>query len=260
MKTLYFIFSLFLVFSNLMAQCFVTTTVNNACAGCDGSAVASVIGQGGLTYYWNTTPPQTGPVATNLCPDTFTVIVTDSTGCVAIDTFIVNPVINLTVTTLPPSCSGCTDGSGTATPFGGSPPYSYLWSTGHTTASISNIGDGIYTVCVFDAAACYTCDTAWVSFPSGINLLNTSGLHIYPNPASQFVILESELFPIDGTISVYNLLGEKKLVQKFDSHLLYATDNNKRILDVSTLKPGSYFLQIVNDGKDIIQKLLITKK
>ena len=42
----------------------------------------------------------------------------------------------------------------TANASGGTPGYSYLWSTGDTTASVSNIAAGTYTIIVTDSNNC----------------------------------------------------------------------------------------------------------
>lgn len=58
--------------------------------------------------------------------------------------------LNLTLTQTNITCSGLRDGSITAICSGGTAPYSYLWSNGETTASISNLQGGYYHVVVSD--------------------------------------------------------------------------------------------------------------
>jgi len=57
----------------------------------------------------------------------------------------------------------CCDGSASASVTGGNPPYSYLWSNGETTASISNLCPGVYTVTVTDADGCSASQTTRIS-------------------------------------------------------------------------------------------------
>jgi len=51
------------------------------------------------------------------------------------------------------NCGSC-DGEITVTPTGGVAPYTYLWNTGATTATISNLCAGVYNVEVTDANGC----------------------------------------------------------------------------------------------------------
>jgi hypothetical protein len=57
--------------------------------------------------------------------------------------------VSPTVTNL--SCYGWGNGSISLTTFGGTPPYSYFWSNGDTTSSLTNLYSGTYTFVVLDA-------------------------------------------------------------------------------------------------------------
>ena len=62
--------------------------------------------------------------------------------------------MQVTVQVTPMSCGTTCDGTATAQVTGGTAPYSYLWSNGATTGSISNLCTGTYTVEVTDAGGC----------------------------------------------------------------------------------------------------------
>lgn len=65
-----------------------------------------------------------------------------------------NPTLNVQIVPLQPTvCFGNTGTTITANATGGSPPYSYLWSTGATTSSIY-VGPGTYTVQLSDTSNC----------------------------------------------------------------------------------------------------------
>jgi SprB repeat/Secretion system C-terminal sorting domain len=49
-------------------------------------------------------------------------------------------------------CFGGTDCSASASATGGTPPYTYSWSTGEVTQTVNNLSAGIYSVIVSDAA------------------------------------------------------------------------------------------------------------
>ncbi|MCB0637809.1 MAG: gliding motility-associated C-terminal domain-containing protein [Lewinella sp.] len=52
------------------------------------------------------------------------------------------------------SCAGTCNGEATATPAGGSPNFSYAWSNDATTATITDLCPGIYTVTITDGLGC----------------------------------------------------------------------------------------------------------
>ena len=56
--------------------------------------------------------------------------------------------------TLFPSCDSLCNGYITINPFGGNPPYNYLWSDGQTTASATNLCSGAYNLTITDVNLC----------------------------------------------------------------------------------------------------------
>jgi hypothetical protein len=156
--------------TTLMAVCFVLsafvasalplsiagTQTKPTCTGdCDASITLVV--SGGVapySYLWNT--GETTSSISGLCADTFTVVVTDAVGATASQTRIIRdpyPVkTNFSRTDV--SCYGACDGEMTSLPYGGTGAYSFLWSNGATTATISNLCAGYYTVTVTDANGC----------------------------------------------------------------------------------------------------------
>lgn len=140
------------------------TTVGAPCNG-TGSATVSVSGGAApYSYLWSTTPAQTSPTASGLPPGTYSVTVTDASGCAntgIVQVGSLNPVI-VSLTTTPASCNGV--GSATVTASGGTAPYSYLWNTtpAQTTATAYGLVPGTYAVTVTDASGCSTTDSAYV--------------------------------------------------------------------------------------------------
>lgn len=136
-----------------------TTTADDvSCFGeCDG--IASVFVTGGTppyTYQWNDPNNQTTVSAINLCAGTYSVTVTGSNGCVANATeTIFQPPTPISVDTIVTNATcGVCNGEIEVVANGGVPPYSYLWGNGETTASISGLCPGVYTVDVTDAVGC----------------------------------------------------------------------------------------------------------
>ncbi len=75
------------------------------------------------------------------------------------------------------TCFGGADGSLEINAEGGTPGYSYLWSTGDTTAQLTNIAAGDYTLTVTDAKGCDVDSTYSVSQPSQI-VISSDGLDV----------------------------------------------------------------------------------
>ncbi len=151
-----------------------------SCAGrCDGLAIA--LGQGGsfpYAYQWST--GAAGPQIDSLCPGVYTVTVTDADMNTATGTVSIlepNPLI-VVVATEDQICGVAPDGIATAVPSGGTAPYTFLWSNGETTAQITGLEEGTYTVTVTDISGCQAEGEGFVFFQNeGIWLMATP-IHI----------------------------------------------------------------------------------
>ncbi|MEM6268561.1 MAG: gliding motility-associated C-terminal domain-containing protein [Bacteroidota bacterium] len=134
----------------------------------------------GITWYEVGNPiPIANTATVNVCPATCqadyyaevtytncnnaTVVVTDTVN-VAIQQQI-NP--NAVLTNV--SCNGANDGSIATAPSGGSAPYNYLWTPGGaTTAGITGLGPGNYTLQITDNLGCDTTLTFTIAEPPAI--------------------------------------------------------------------------------------------
>jgi gliding motility-associated-like protein len=152
------------------------TSSNVTCfSACDGTA--SVTANGGTgTYSYNWSPsPGSGQGTANasaMCAGTYTCTITDSNNCTATVTFTITEPTQLTVVAagFNVTCYGVCDGQIVSIPAGGTPNYSFSWSTGCTSASCNNICAGNYTVTVTDMNGCTATATASVTEPLPITL------------------------------------------------------------------------------------------
>ena len=122
-------------------------------AGVTAGATASG-GVGPYSYEWNT--GETTAVISNLGPGVYTVVVTDANGCTAMESITVldDPDIQILINSTDITCVGDDDGAAMAVPQNGQAPYMYQWNNGETTATITGLSPGVYTVTVMDANGC----------------------------------------------------------------------------------------------------------
>ncbi len=68
------------------------------------------------------------------------------------------------------SCRGGSNGSATASPALGTPPYSYLWNNAQTNETATGLSAGTYTVTVQDANSCSVTATATITQPTALTV------------------------------------------------------------------------------------------
>ncbi len=131
------------------------TSIGVSCNGdSTGSATATV--SGGIfpySYIWNNN--QTTSTAINLAAGNYSVVVTDSNGCITTQAISITEPTLLTAstTTSPILCFGDTVGA-LAIASGGTPVYTYSWSNGQTTQHATGLSSGSYTLTITDSNSC----------------------------------------------------------------------------------------------------------
>ena len=212
-----------------------TTGVSPICGGvCDGSATA--ITSGGtspITYAWNDPLNQNSATASSLCGgSTFTVTVTESGGCMSVDSVDLtgNSVFNVSISIDDVICFNDSNGKATALVSGGIPPYTYLWPlSGSTSSFISSLGPGTYTLIVTDLAGCSKSSSGTVVEPAALS-------------ATPSVVATSCPASSDGSISL-NVSGGV-------TPYLYTWNNpsSSTTKDVTDLFTGDYMVIIVDQN------------
>jgi hypothetical protein len=87
----------------------------------------------------------------------------------------------------------------------------------------------------------------FANIPTGIEKISSLKFKLSPNPVSDHFIITLNKSVSEGILNVYNVLGEKLIIQKFNG-------NHQKIS--CSLKSGIYFVEL-NDGKDSwIQKFI----
>ena len=143
------------------------STGDPVCNGsAEGTATASATdGLAPYTYTWSN--GQTGEMLSGLAPGAYTVTATDANGCTAETSITITErsPINLTTASTDVTEMDGTDGTASVSPDGGTEPYTYEWSNGATTAEVSGLAAGTYTVTVTDANGCKSTATVMIESP-----------------------------------------------------------------------------------------------
>lgn len=150
-----------------------TATTTNADCGTYGSVILSTVGgYGSKQFQWSN--GATTQSLMNALPGTYTVKITDANGfsvdrgpyVVGMDNSGAGISVNLNNIN-DASCFGGNDGSIDITATGGlTSNYTYQWSNGATTQSISNLSAGTYSVVITDDLGCFNTDFYSVSEPT----------------------------------------------------------------------------------------------
>ncbi|MFM7822949.1 MAG: beta strand repeat-containing protein, partial [Bacteroidota bacterium] len=168
--------------SNLLAS--VNTVQNVDCNGGANGLINLNVSGGISPYIYSWSNGSTSQDISSLIAGTYTVTITDANGCTtSVLQNISEPPAQLSTTATvnqSVSCFGGTNGSIIVSVSGGSPSYTYNWSNGASTNSISGLTSGNYTLTVIDANGCQNMTTYTVAEPNAplaanqINISNVS--------------------------------------------------------------------------------------
>jgi hypothetical protein len=168
---------------NVAARYVVGVTLFADSANCFGSNDGSawVIPSNGTrpySFHWNAGATPADSLDISLVAGTYNVTVTDLVGCVATGTVAVNQPSDISLTTahVNPKCTGYTNGSAWAIVSGGSPGYTYIWSTtpAQRGDTATGLGSGTYTVTVTDAHGCTKITSVVVTDPIALAIRETA--------------------------------------------------------------------------------------
>ncbi|GAA4035395.1 hypothetical protein GCM10022409_20050 [Hymenobacter glaciei] len=147
----------------------ISTTAATCCATSSGRVDLTVSG-GTAPYTYSWSNGATTQDLSNVPAGTYTVTITDASGCTATASGTVTQPATLALRTMltSPSCCNASTGGIDLTVSGGTSPYTYYWSNGATTQDLSGIPAGTYSVTVTDARGCTASTSTTLTQPNAL--------------------------------------------------------------------------------------------
>lgn len=142
------------------------------CNGGNNGSIDLTVTGGTLPYSYLWSNGFAGQDPQGLTVGTKTIAVTDTNGCTATGSWVVNQPTPLMPTTSSTNATCVANGSASVSASGGVAPYNYLWSNGATTSSIS-AAVGNYNVTVTDANGCQSIAMAIIAPATPVAVSNT---------------------------------------------------------------------------------------
>ena len=149
----------------------------DANCGVNNGAISIVVyqGAGSYTYSWNGPNgfSSTSKDIANLEAGLYELTISDINGCQYVYNYTINSIggFTLDITATNVSCFGLNDGNVISAINGGSGNFSYSWSNGASTANLTNVGAGIYSLTVTDINTnCISSDYVDVFSPDSISV------------------------------------------------------------------------------------------
>lgn len=154
-----------------------SSTLPSPCFGINTGTATALVTSGTAPYTYSWSNGQSAATISGLAAGVYTCIIHDANSCTATITAVVQgPTTPLSIafTSQNPGCTGNADGAITANGLGGTPNYSYSWSNGISGQTISNLGPGVYTCFITDAANCTNQQSVTLIQASGLSTATSS--------------------------------------------------------------------------------------
>ncbi|MEM7571311.1 MAG: SdrD B-like domain-containing protein [Bacteroidota bacterium] len=251
------------------------TATDPLCAGEASGMIIPVVSGGTESYIYDWSNESNEPSLTAVPAGEYGLTVMDANGCGASISGIVlvdPPVLSCEVSVDQEPTTG-DNGALTVTATGGTGEYTYLWSNDSTTASITGLSDGIYSVTVTDENGCTTvCSAELLPFATVGDYVwddrNRDGIQDPDEPGlpNRFVSLthttdeslnQSTVTDADGRYIFHTIAGDYTLTfvapagysasprdAAGDDTIDSDIDPDTRTTDVITLAPGDENLDV----------------
>ena len=144
--------------------------------------------------------------------------------------------VTATISNTTPACSGQNNGSATVIATGGT-SYTYLWSNGQTTSTVSNLAAGAYTVTVTSNTGCTATATASIAnnpaTTAGFTFINNGLQAVFTNTSA------------NGTTYSWNFGDGQTSIQASPSHIYSSTGNYNVCLTATGICGSTPYCQTI---------------
>lgn len=211
---------------------------------CDGTPTgrlqANIVSGTTPPYSYSWSNGNSSSVIENLSPGSYSVTVSDSLNCLRNAAAEVAGRLIIEHSVVPP-CPSESNGSIITMVSGGIEPYSYLWDTlGATTSSLSDIGEGVYSLAVRDRNDCPGSDTIIVTSDSNSTVCDSLIFYDVFSPngdgVNEFWVIDGLLRFPDNEIQIFNRWGNLVYEAK-----PYLNDWDGRSKKGELLPPATYY-------------------
>lgn len=211
------------------------TPTNADCGFANGQIVPAVTG-GTTPYTYNWSNGTTNASLTNVFAGTYSLTVSDANGCTISGNATVgdNAAQTVVLTATDATCNLDNGLVGTVV-TGGIAPFTYNWSNGGSSATISNLIANTYNVTVTDARGCTTSGTVYVDSVFG--------------PYFDYAVTLATCYQSNGAIDLNVYGGTAPLTYSWNNGL-YNTQ------DISALAPGTYTMAF-NDANNCSDTVIV---
>jgi len=220
---------------------------NVSCFGLnDGSISISVTNPTGTPVY-NWSNGQSGTSISNLSPGNYMLTVTDNNCHIYESLYITQPQALSISGNITNATGGQSNGSIIIQVTGGTPPYTYAWSSGQQTQNLGNLSQGNYTVTVTDSHQC-TIEETFNVIQTGINNSDIDfNVEIFPNPAQDVIFLSvSTLKPHHAEVNIYTIHGQLLKKEK-----IFIDKDSFFSLNITNFTAAMYYMEVCIDGHKI---------
>lgn len=179
----------------------ISASLSNTAVSCNGSSDGNLLvtAQGGVlpyTYTWGPANVTTNnPTFSGIAGGLYTVTLTDANGCTWTESTTVYEPAPLAITLdavssyngYGVSCAGGSNGSISIVASGGNGTYTYIWNNGMTSASVSGLSAGTFSVTVSDLNSCTAVQNYTLTSPNFM-LTSTQSTQVSCNGGSNGAI------------------------------------------------------------------------